>query len=241
MADTNLFNILVIDKTEDTISSIQRILEHAPATVSTATSSRDAQKIINQCKASWHCWIVDIPFEAGSDDLSFLREHSYFPFVIAVSGEGNMRLAFEASKLGVLDIFDKNTSSPEELKKSIHQITALGLLLGGNRTDYLSTFLCLKEKVVLNPNEWAESAFIGLRYLENQCARHVGLSPRNVIPLYYYLCCLLHSGNATIDALSWQPFYPRHFHEFIESCIAYVTKRKDSRYNSILHGSNIQL
>jgi CheY-like chemotaxis protein len=225
-------NILFVDDDPAQFTLLRSLLESSYVNIVHAASIDAARLRIRQQSLTWHCWILDINLGLNSNGLTLLDEFSHFPYIIVLSGLGNMRLSFEATRKGALEVFDK---TPEILRGSflekVYRTAVLGYLLQGKNTDYLNTFLCLKELYITSAPNWAETACIGIRYLERLCNLHVGLAPRYVIPLYYtvyyHLICKNEVNNSQADCsnrFGWQQ------RAFFQLDIDFVKEHFDATY-----------
>ncbi|MBN2355379.1 hypothetical protein JXO59_04660, partial [candidate division KSB1 bacterium] len=216
----NLFNVLIIDTDTQTLAQTEQLIKSPFINTITSPSLLDAKTKIARFNQKWHTWILDFNTDVPDSGLEFLDIHSNFPYRIILSGQRNMHLAFEASRRGVLQIFDKCTDQNlTEFKRCVYSSCVLGFLLRGCRTDYLEIFLILQKDVITTPQNWATMACLGLRRLESICSLHFGIPPRQVISLYYYLCCHLHVpiNLSRYDIINdthnfWKPHYKSKHH-----------------------------
>jgi hypothetical protein len=192
-------------------------------------SEATAPAVFQPQQKKWHCWIVDDTFMRTAGAAGDVQR--LFPYSIVVAEQKWMRLGFEAAKRGALYVIDRDKPTlSTTLPALVNSVAALGFLLKGQRTDYLPIFALLGEGVVSSPQDWARRAGIGLRYLENICKLHCGLTPREVIPLYYSLNCMAYCGGSglpgqlPVSSTRWKAYFPTEHHAFLESSISFVRR-----------------
>lgn len=236
-------SILLVDDESGQRDLIQTILDSSLIKITPASSLNEARKIIRGSTAPWNCWIIDLNLGRNQSGLSLLEESNSFPFIIVMSGLGSMQISCEATKKGALEVFDKKPQNLlTEFVDKAYRVASLGYLLNGKRTDYLATFLCLKDSVLHTAPEWADKACISIRYLEKLCNLHVGLAPRYALPYFYALCCSLYTETtfgAKKFAQPWMArFEPQH-HEFLQSCIDFVQEHFETAYRPFLESRGV--
>lgn len=216
-------NLLVLDDNIATVRLITAVLESPFINIVPAYTLHEARQKIRESKVPWHTWIIDMDLGNKSSGLSIIEEFQYFQFIIVLSGVKNMKLAFEVTKKGAIQVFDKTSEIiTTDLRDGIYRIAGLGYLLGGLRTDYLNIFLPLLDKIITSPRQWTEYAFIGLRHLENLSMLHTGLTPRNALLFYYYICCLLYTnfnecGELEFNVDAWELYTSPKSSSYLEN------------------------
>ncbi len=236
---TPLINILLI---EDNVSAAEAISETLFSPMiqieSAYTLSVAREKIVRE-DTIWHCWVLDLHTGEKDNGLLLMKEFSYFPFIVILSGLKNMRLSFHAAQLGVLDVFDKSPGcSLSDFADAVYRVAVLGYLLKGKRSDYLPIFLALKNHVFTSAPQWARFSCISLRYLERLCELHFGLSPRYVLPLYYHLFSSIYLSEPNGDLSYFKQQYSHSDRNFFHYCNVFVADHLQSIYNSYCHYKN---
>jgi DNA-binding NarL/FixJ family response regulator len=183
-----------------------------------ASTITQARTIINAAQTPWHCWILDIMI-GEEDGLTLLEMYPNYPYIIMLSGLRSMTRATEALQKGALTVFDKNPSSLDLLYDEVCRVAAIGFILGGKKTQYLSVFSILKEHKIETAQQWAHKAFITERQLERICSIHSPLTPRLIIPLFY---ALFHFLRRNISLL--QENVDQSIDEFYSNHISFVIK-----------------
>ncbi|MBN1604771.1 MAG: hypothetical protein JW915_24390 [Chitinispirillaceae bacterium] len=220
------FNILLIQNDSSIKEQISSMLLSPMVRIECATSIAEVRKKVLKSGTAWHCWILDPNINKYENGVDLMREFNYFPFIIVLSGNGTMRLAFKITQLGALDVFDHLPDNNfDEFIDSVIHTTILGFLLDSKRSDYLSTFLALKKNIVPNVPDWARQTFISQRYLERICEQHFGLPPRYVLPLYYHLFSKFYNTLANVDSHWLTRRYNTNESTFFRSCNEFVKKR----------------
>jgi DNA-binding NarL/FixJ family response regulator len=161
--------------------------------ITSGASCRQAFELITNAQHPWHCWILDIALDEEKDGLTILKRYPRFPFTIMLSGLRSMTTATEALKLGAMKVYDKDPSSLDELYESVCKIAAMGFVLNGKNTQYLSQFSFLLEKPLKTAEQWAETACISPRQFDRICTSHTSLTARLLLPFYYTLYVLLNN------------------------------------------------
>ncbi len=180
-------NLLIVDDDPVVLDAVTALFSSPLFNITTASTLKDAFSIINSSQKPWHCWILDIALEEETDGFKILEKYQDFPFTVMLSGLRSMTTASLALQHGAMKVFDKNPASLDLLFDEVCRAAALGFLLKGKDTQYLSTYLLLKENNFATSDEWANCACITVRQLERICAMHSPLTPRYVISLFYSL------------------------------------------------------
>ena len=228
ISSQKFIRILLVENDASVVEMIVEALESQYLHIEVAHSLSIARETIMNYENEWHCWIIDIDLGEKKNGLWLMKEFSYYPFIVIMSGLKDMRLSFEAARLGALDVFDKKPSnSLSDFIDSIYRIAVLGYLLKGKRSDYLHIFLTLKNHIFYTAPEWARYACISLRYLERLCKIHFDLSPRYILPLYYHLFRLLYLSELNGDFLSFKQRYSHADRKFIDNCSKFVIEHKE--------------
>lgn len=233
----NIINILIIDNDTTTITTILDALCSPLVRVEVAYTLSDAYNKIKHSPIQWHCWIFDLDQDYNNDGFQLMRDFRHYPYLIVLSGKKDMRLAFKAAQLGVLDIFNKSHCfSLPDFIDSVFRIAIVGYLLHGKRSDYLQVFLSLKDNIFTSAPQWADHSCFSLRYLERLCNMYIGLSPRYVLPLYYYLYSSFFLSDP--DAAYHHYFCNQHTSKekaYFKQCNNFVINNLESTYSFLNH------
>lgn len=222
----NKINVLIIDDDPIVLDAIADMFSSPLFSVTSGSTCAQAFEKINTAPSRFHCWILDIALEEEKDGFTILKKHPHFPYIIMLSGLHSMTVATEALTLGAMKVYDKNPSSLDALFEDVCKIAALGFLLQGKYTDYLTHFLCMFTNLFTSHNEWAEKACISVLQLERICSSHTNITARLVLPFYYTLYALLnddlcfelegHSDQSHRPDLGRYDFYLSHM-RFVEN------------------------
>jgi hypothetical protein len=221
----NKVNLLLVDDDRHILSSLERNFTSPAFKVAAIDTYNDAQQAVGRKNRDpWHCWVLDVDLGEGKTGIDVMKADSRFPFVLILSGLQSMRVASEAVKQGALAVFDKDPDSLERLYNETCKIAALGYLLGGTHTQYLSTYRLLCDAVLTTPEQWAEKACVSLRQLHRICDIHPVTTPRSTLALYYALYLLLWKGKEHISDALPPGIKPGQI-EYFSYCIEYCLKK----------------
>lgn len=218
----NKINILVVDDDQSQLFVHKEMLNGPLSNVRTCSSLQEAQQYIREASFAWHCWVLDIDLGSGKSGLELLDSRANFPFVIVLSGLRSMKIGSDALRRGAMSVFDKGSLDVNGLYGEICRIAALGYLLEGKGTQYLSTFSILKDFGITDIEAWANKACITIRQLQRICAMHSSLTPKNAIILYNSLFYLLIRGINLPDETERIQLLGNRSEEFYLSCIREV-------------------
>lgn len=182
-----------------------------------------ANELMGNRTKVWHAWLIDLAIEHEGDGIELLTKYNYFPYVTVLSGLGSMGLASKAMLAGAISVFDKNPASIDQLHSSVCSTAALGFLLQGKPTQYLSVFSKLISKYIDSTDTWAEQACITNRQLERICKLHTSFTPRFFRPLYYTLWYALMNEFANETYPDEQSIHPFSYESSV-SAIGFVEK-----------------
>jgi len=216
---SNRMKLLVVDDSEITLSYIEGFFSTPLINVSTVSNSNDAFSLIAESPLLWHCWIIDINLGMRENDgLDIIERHKTFPFTIVFSGMGSMETAVKAMELGAAEVVDKKPEAINKLILKTCKLMPLSLLCKGRLQKNRNIFFLLKENIIKDHNEWALSANLSLRQLQNICNLYAGMPPTFVLPFYYGLQYLLLSS---FEAFSLPPEYSAN-QEFFQNCLTFL-------------------
>jgi CheY-like chemotaxis protein len=230
-------NLLVIDDEPIVLDVVVNMFPSPLFNINTGSSLEQAYQKIDEAEEPWHCWILDINIGDGENGLDILKRHPKFPFTIMLSGLGSMTTATQALQNGAMKVFDKTPDSLDLLHEEVCKVSALGFILGGTETQYLSNFTLLKENRFLSPVEWANRAFVTVRQLERICASHSPLSPRYFISFFYTIYYIL----SKVEEISLEPLETSEsesntdINNFYQTHVNFVSKNIE-KYQQLLCG-----
>lgn len=234
-------NLLIVDDDPVVLDAVTALFSSPLFNITTASTLKHAFSIINSSQKPWHCWILDIALEEETDGFKILETYQQFPFTVMLSGLRSMTTASLALQHGAMKVFDKNPASLDLLFDEVCKASALGYILDGKATQYLSNYILLKENSFANSDEWANCACITVRQLERICAMHSSMTPRYVLSLYYSLYFLLSAetddeisapdeegedspiADGSDFYLSHMSFFEKHIEKYRESVFSKVS------------------
>ena len=184
-------NLLIVDDEPIVLDVVKSVLSSPLFNIHSAFSLSQAFKVIDEAKEPWHSWVLDINIGDRDDGIDIIKRYPKYPFAVMLSGLRSMTKASQALQSGAMKVFDKTPESLELMHDEVCKIAALGFILGGRNTQYLSNFTNLTEHTFSNPSQWAESSCITVRQLERICSGHSLLSPKYCISLFYALSYVL--------------------------------------------------
>ena len=216
-------NLLVVDDDLHILNSLERTFDSPAFNITTIDSYSEAIKITQSRNCSWHCWILDIDLGENRTGIEIMNANTRFPFVIILSGLQSMRVAAEAVNCGAMAVFDKNPVFFRQLYTETCEIAALGYVLGGKQTQYLSLYRLLCKSFIKTPEEWACKACISLRQLHRICEIHSIPTPRATLAQYYSIYTLLINGKLpSHDSQIEETLLGNN--EYINDCLLYMLK-----------------
>jgi CheY-like chemotaxis protein len=210
--------ILIVEDDKNILAYLEGFFSTPYIQVETAATAEDAFSIISSSVGMpWHCWIVDLGLGTRSG-LDIVESNRQFPFTIIHSGIGSMEIAAKAIKLGAAEVIDKKPDSIFKLIMKVCKLVPLSFLCKGFLPKNTSVFFLLKENILRNHLDWANTANLSLRQLQNICSMHTGISPTYVLPFYYGMHYLLLKsfGNDTF------PIEYSSHHSFFFNCLQFV-------------------
>ncbi len=190
-------NLLLVDDDKDSLNLLENMFSSPLFNIKKVSAFKPALNTIDKSNMFWHCWIVDIALGEYNEGLKLLKRYQKFPFTIVFSGIGSMTVASEAMHLGAMNVFDKKQQYINSFFEEVCKVAALGFILKGKQTKYLSYFLHLKETNFLNREKWAKRACVSMRQLERVCSMHSILTTRCLLSFYYSLYFLLLNGKGS--------------------------------------------
>lgn len=210
----NKINLLIVDDDLVVLDSIKFLFSSPLFNIMTGSDLKQAFEVINTAQDTWHCWILDIALDEEDDGFKILRQYPQFPFSVMLSGLRSMTTATQALQNGAMKVFDKDPQSITLLHDEVCKIAALGFILNGKGTQYLSHFSLLKDNTFSTPEAWAEAACITVRQLERICAMHSPFTPKYVVALFYTLYALLQGKIEEKFHQNHVDFFRKHFERY---------------------------
>ncbi len=188
-------NLFILDDDRAVLAAVSGMFESPLISLVTASTMADAYSCIQKVPtAGWHVWILDIAVDEEYSGLELLKKFTHFPYIIMLSGLSSMTIASQALKLGAMAVFDKDPKSLDQLFEEVCKMAALGYLLRGKPTQYISMFQQLSTKPISTAKQWAEEACLSVRQVERICSLHQLPAPKYVIPAFYSLFFMLWAG-----------------------------------------------
>jgi len=164
---------------------------------------------MKQTTSLWHCWVLDIAIEDEDSGLQLLSETNLrYPFVIVLSGMRSMATAAKATRLGAIQVFDKDPTALDAIHDYICKTAALGFVLKGKGTKNFGVYKNLLETRITTIEQWAEKAYLTRRQLERVCEFECSLSPRYVLSLFHAVQYLLLDFGTTLPPSAHTFFRP---------------------------------
>jgi hypothetical protein len=215
-------NLLIVDDDRHILKSLENNFTSPLFKITCIDAYNDAIISTRNQNISWHCWIIDIDLGENRSGLDIMKAYPQFPFVIVLSGLQSMHIAAEAVKQGALAVFDKDPDTLEKLYDDTCKIAALGYLLGGKRTHYLSVYRLLTQSIITSIEEWAEIACVSPRQLHRITEVHQVDTPKASLALFYGLYYQLFKGHSLKSKKQPPGIEPAHI-EYFSSCLAYCS------------------
>ena len=127
-----------------------------------------------------------------------------------------MENAAQAVRKGAAAVIDKGVDTADRLIREVCELVPLAFLCKGTIFKNRETLFLLKNQTVRATAEWAETANMTVRQLENITTTHTGMPPSLVIPFYYGLRHLLLLKFGGKGALT----YDKENRLFHQSCVS---------------------